>query len=1187
MAISRVQALLVVAGLLPGFAQGGEVSTSQIDFNRDIRPILSDNCFACHGPDEGARKAKLRLDRPEEAIKPARSGETPIVPGEPSKSEIIIRVTAEDEDDRMPPASSGKTLSATQIDLLRRWIEQGAKWQTHWAFAAPERPEVPAVSDASWPRNEIDHFVLSKLAREGLKPSPEAEKPVLIRRASLDLTGLPPTVEEVDAFLADGSPDAYEKVVDRLMNWQRFGEHQARYWMDAVRYADTHGYHIDSHRDMWKYRDWVINAFNDNLPFDKFTTDQLAGDLQPNPSLEQKIATGFVRANMTTGEGGAIDDEYRAKYTFDRVETTGTIFMGMTLTCARCHTHKYDPIQHHEYYGLYAFFNQVDDKVMDENKPNPEPFLKVPSKEQAERMDWLKEHIAQRQGELEAPMVDLDTGQKYWQRDWAARLAEGWAPLDAARARSVLTNGAELRLMADLSIQAEGANPDKDVHEVMFAPAPGEISALRLEVLPSELDGKSTTGRSAEGTFAISELEVDLVRPTTEGHERSVRRLKFSHSAADSEAKEGGIGRALDGNADTGWQVPTNSVAQPHVAVFVPAEPLRIQIGDELNVRLRSETAKPRAALARYRISVARGESSVDWWHPPSFGPWHVLGPLKPKDGTPTLESVYEPETKVDLKKKFPGVREEVGWSERRDYEDGRASLLVQDLHGVHGIRYLYRTLTLPRSRTLELHLRADGPFRLWVNGEQVAERHRGPSPSEPSTKVTVQLKEGENRFLWKVVTVQGAAYFTFSPDMGSADALTPEIAAVLAVSPSTAENESKLRTYYRRQHSPAFRERHDELVNWKQELEVTDRAVPTTMVAKEAGMSKETFMLLRGEYDKKGDKVEPHVPAIFPPLPDGAPTNRLGLAQWLLDPAHPLTARVTVNRIWQQHFGVGLVKTTEDFGMQGEHPSHPELLDWLATEFIRSGWDVKHMHRLIVTSATYRQSSRATPELLERDPENRLLARGPRFRLDAEAIRDTALFVSGLLVEKVGGRSVRPYEPPGLWEAVSFNNSQKYVEDAGDAQYRRSLYTYWKRQSPPPNMMLFDAPTRESCTVRRSRSNTPLQALALLNDPQFVEAARAFAQRIILEGGDGVRDRARFAFRLATSRDPSNDELAVLCGFFEEQCDTFRHDPSAAEKFLTVGPFTPKADLDPAELAAWAALGSLILNLDEAITKG
>ena len=1001
-----VTALVVAAALYPILARGADASGDSISFDRDIRPILSENCFACHGPDEAKRKARLRLDQREDALKPAKSGERPIVPGDVSKSELISRITAEDEDDRMPPTSTGKTLKPGQIDLMRRWIEQGAKWQTHWSFAAPVRPETPPVSEPSRARNEIDRFVLARLDKEGLKPSPEADKPTLIRRASLDLTGLPPTVEEVDRFLSDDSPDAYDKLVDRLMSWQRFGEHQAGYWMDAVRYADTHGYHIDSQRDMWKYRDWVIQAFNDNKPFDEFATDQLAGDLEPNATLDQKIATGYVRANMSTGEGGAIEEEYRAKYTFDRVETTAEVFMGMTLMCARCHSHKYDPIQHSEYYGLYAFFNQLADKVMDEEQTESRAVPEGPSAEQATRMAWLKEHIDKGQAKIDVPMASLDASQAAWQREWQARLSAGWFALEPERASSTATNGPQLRLLPDRSILAEGAEASPDAYELTFSPAPGEISALRLETFPSERLPRNGSGRTPVGAFALSELEAELVRPTTEGHERSVERLKFARSVADAEAKDGGIERAVDGKPETAWQTPTNSLSVPHTAVFVLHKPVRIELGAELRIRLRHES-KAQAALGHYRFSAAGGEGVARWLHPPEFGAWQVLGPLKTKDGSPPLDTAFEPESKIDLKKKFPGVREEASWSERSEFEDAKPNLLVQDLHGVHGVRYLYRTLNLPNARTLELSLRVDGLFRLWVNGEMVAERRHPPAAGEGATKVALQLKAGENRFLWKVVTVQGASYFTFSPDMGSAESLTGEIAAILATSPDlTPGNRTKVRDYFRREHSVEFRKTFDDVAEWRRELDATDRAVPTTMIAKEADTPRDTFILLRGEYDKKGDKVQPHVPAIFPPLPNGAPANRLGLAKWLLDPSHPLTARVTVNRMWQHYFGVGLVKTAEDFGVQGERPSNQELLDWLATEFIRSGWDMKHMHRLIATSATYRQSSRATESLVARDPENRLLARGPRFRLEAEGVRDMALCVSGLLVEKVGGEA-------------------------------------------------------------------------------------------------------------------------------------------------------------------------------------
>ena len=541
----------------------------------------------------------------------------------------------------------------------------------------------------------------------------------------------------------------------------------------------------------------------------------------------------------------------------------------------------------------------------------------------------------------------------------------------------------------------------------------------------------------------------------------------------------------------------------------------------------------------------------------------------------------------MDLKKAYAGVREEIKWKPKPEFEDGKANMLVQDLHGIHGAYYLHRVLKSPTARKLELSLRADDAFKLWVNDKLVAQRADEKS-GDGLLRVTVDLKKGDNKILFKAVTVQGAAYFTFNSNLNSSDTPPADVATFLATTATaklTGPQQAKVRNFYRREHSPEFKTLFAQVEKWREEDGSIEKAIPVTMVAKEMEKPRETFMLTRGEYDKKGDKVEPGVPSFLPPLPAGAPTNRLSLARWLVDPSHPLTARVTVNRFWQQYFGTGLVKTTEDFGAQGEHPSHPKLLDWLATEFIRTGWNVKQMQKLIVTSATYRQSSRTTPELRARDPENRLLARGPRFRVDGEVVRDTALLVSGLLVEKSGGRSVKPYEPPGLWEAVSFNNSQKYVPDKGEGQYRRSLYTYWKRQSPPPNMLLFDAPTREYCVVRRPRTNTPLQALALMNDPQFFESARAFADRILREGGKDVNDRIAFGFRFATSRKPSGEEVKILRNVLGEQLALYRKDKADAEKLLAVGTFKPSSGADSADLAAWTTVASMILNLDESVT--
>jgi len=1200
---------VVAAWLLAVHAHGATRDKSgppsKIDFNRDIRAILSDNCFQCHGPDAKQRKANLRFDRKEDALKPAKSGDYAIVPGDLAKSALVARIESKDPDEVMPPPKTGKKLTPQQIDTFKRWIREGAKFEGHWAFVKPERPPLPDVKNTKWPRNEIDRFVLARLEKEGLKPSSEADKVTILRRVTLDLTGLPPTLAEVDAFLADKSANAYEKVVDRLLKSPRYGEHMAKYWLDAARYADSHGYHIDSERSMWKWRDWVVEAFNQNKPYDQFTIEQLAGDLLPEATAEQKVASGYVRANMSTGEGGAIEAEYQCKYTFDRVETTSTIWLGLTLTCARCHTHKFDPIQHREYYGLYAFFNSLNESIMDGNKPNPDPFMRLPTPEQSRRQIELKKLVGDAQNKIDAPAPVLDAAQAVWETKWHDKLSEGWTTLQPVSVVSTVSNGPSFKTLDDGSILAEGPNPESDVQEVIVRfDHETTLAALRLEALPHESLPKKGSSRAADGVFRLSEFEAEITAPAKpekdwkEGEKPAdakdakkneapkPKKLKFTQAVASAAASSREIEKAIDGKADTGWGVEAGASAEPQTALFALADSVKAPKDSELRIRLRYEASKSKRAIGHFRLAAAQNDELVQLLNPPKAEPWQVVGPFKTEGLRQGFTNVYEPEKEVDLKKTFAGVREEIKWNAKADFEDGKNNLLVQDLHGIHGAYFLYRKLTVPAARKLELSLSADDALKLWVNDKLVAERAEE-KPGDGLLRVTVDLKKGENKFLLKIVTVQGAAYFTFNKDLGNAETVPADIAAVLATSKKLSGPQAdKVRNYYRREYSAEFKQLFDKRDRWKEEDAAIDKAIPVTMVAKEMEKPRETFILMRGEYDKKGDKVEPGVPAILPPLPAGAPTNRLGLAKWLVDPSHPLTARVTVNRFWQQYFGVGFVKTAEDFGVQGEYPSHHDLLDWLATEFIRTGWDVKQLQRLIVTSATYRQTSKASPELRARDPENRLLARGPRFRVDGEVVRDTALAVSGLLVEKLGGRSVKPYEPPGLWEAVSFNNSQKYVPDKGEAQYRRSLYTNWKRQSPPPNMMLFDAPTREYCVVRRPRTNTPLQALALMNDQQFVEASRAFAQRILLEGGKSENARLAYAFRLATSRKPGADEIKVLKEVLDRQLAEFGRDKAAAGKLLGVGSFKAGASLNQSELAAWTTIASMILNLDETVTK-
>lgn len=1146
-----------------------------INFSREIRPILSENCFACHGPDEQQRKAKLRLDTKEGAFA-SKDGVHIIKPGSSGESELIQRLITDDQDDVMPPPKVGKKLSAAQIELLKKWIDQGAKWETHWAFEKPARPELPKVKDTSWPKNEIDYFVLEKLEAEKLKPQPEADKATLIRRASLDATGLPPTIEELDAYLADGSADAYEKVVNRLVDSSRFGEQMARYWLDGARYADSHGYHIDSTRDIWKYREWVIEAFNKNMPFDQFTIEQLAGDLLPEATTSQKIGSGYVRCNMSTGEGGAIEEEYRAKYAFDRLETTSTMWLGLTMTCARCHTHKYDPITHKEYYSMLSFFNNMEEPIMDGNKPNPDPFLKIPSAKQAERQGWLKDSIAKAQEKVDAKIPDLDAKQPGWQKEWHEKLSTGWEALEIAatssRKETTFAQG------EDKSVTAEASGEDT-IWTLNAAVPAGDLGAIRLEILPeAKLDGDKAKEKT---TLRISEVEAELT-----GADGKAQKLSFPAVAADQSNENSSFKNAVDGKNETEWAL-TFAKGEKHSAVLALKEPARPAENSKLTVRLRLKGRESEHALRRFRLAAANNAELIAALFPMRIEPWKVIGPFKTSDPQTALEEEFPPEKELDFGKTYPGVRDPIRWNDQPGYVDGKSHVFVQYLHGINGAYYFHRKIHAAAPAKLDISLRADDFSRIWLNGKEVASQSRKTEVGDGPLRVTLELKAGENQLLMKVVNHQGECRFRFDSFINDPNTLPTPIAVILAstAAPSGDAGKEVLR-HYRAGYSPEWKQTSEQLVSWREELEALDRSIPTTLVAKESANYRETRILMRGEYDQLGEAVGRGVPLILPPLPSDAPTNRLGFAKWLVQPEHPLVARVVVNRFWQQYFGVGLVKTTEDFGLQSEPPSHPALLDWLATEFVQSGWNMKHIQRLILTSAAYRQSSAAPPGLYSRDPENRLIARGPRFRVDGETLRDTALALGGLLVEEIGGPSVKPFQPAGLWEAVSFNNSQKYEQDSGEAQYRRSLYIHWKRQSPPPNLLLFDAPTREYCVVRRPRTNTPLQALALLNDPQFVEASRGFGYRMLCRDEADDRARLAYAFRLATSRNPSSGELDTLLELLKKQEADFAKNGSATDQFLAIGEWKPTRDIDKAKLAAWTTVASLILNLDETVTK-
>jgi mono/diheme cytochrome c family protein len=1006
---------------------------AEVRYSRDVRPILSENCFACHGFDGAQRKADLRLDTKDGLF--AKVDDTAaVVPGDPGKSAILNRIVHADPDEVMPPPKTGKKLTPRQVEIVRKWIEQGAKWEGHWAFIPPVRPAVPQAKQGDWARGAVDAFILARLEAEGLKPSPEADKATLIRRVTLDLTGLPPTPAEVDAFLADGSPDAYEKVVDRLLASPKYGERMALDWLDAARYADTHGYHIDSGRDMWKWREWVIDAYNANVPFDRFTVEQLAGDMLPNATLQQKIASGFNRNHMVNYEGGAIPEEYHAAYIMDRVSTTSTVWLGMTVACAQCHDHKYDPVTQKEFYQLYAFFNNVPENGLDGKKGNAVPFLKVPTPEQQSALDVLAQNIQTVEQKLAGAMPEVDAAQAEWEKTAGASTETEWVVLDPTELRS--SGGATLTKRDDKSILASGTNPEKDTYSVVARPGVKGITSVRVEALPDDSLVAKGPGRSENGNAVLTGVRL-VAAPAA--NPAAAQPAKFKAASADFSQPNFPPSKAIDEDPQTGWAI-FPEVGKPHAAVFELAEPIDAA-GAALTVTLDFQSIFGRHQFGRFRVSVSTAAKP------------HFSGKLPERIAT-ILSA---------------------GADKRTDME------------------------------------------------------------------------------------------------------------------------KSELRAYYRSNVSPEGKKLGEELAKLIKARAEMDGRVTTTMVMEEMSKPRDTHLLMRGAYDQKGEKVSAGVPAFLPPLPKDAPSNRLGLAKWLVDPSHPLTARVTVNRLWQTFFGTGIVKTVDDFGLQGEIPSHADLLDWLAVEFRETGWDVKKFCRTLVTSAAYRQSSVVSAELVAHDPENLLLARGPRHRLTAEFVRDQALALGGLLDPRMGGPSVYPYQPPGLWEELMSRSdgdnftAQKYVQSHGADLYRRSMYTFWKRTSPPPSMSAFDAPDRETCTVRRARTNTPLQALVLLNDPTYVEASRKLAERMMNEPGAAAsaEDRIAFAFRLATARKPTAEESAVLKKVYDQQLAVYRSNAEAATKLLAVGESPRDEKLDPADLAAWTTVASTILNLDETVTKG
>jgi hypothetical protein len=1051
---------VAAVGLCPG---------ATIEFNRDIRPILSDRCYACHGPDQAARKSKLRLDT-ETGAKADLGGRFGIVPGDIAGSEVVKRITATGGTRMPPPWSGAPRLPDKDIDLLVRWIKEGAQWEKHWSFIPPVRPELPPVSDPKWPKNAIDYFVMARLGREGLKPSPEADRRTLIRRVALDLTGLPPTPPEVESFLRDSSPNAYEKVVDRLLASPRYGERMAVPWLNAARYADTNGYQTDGERTMWRWRDWVIYAFNSNMPFDQFTVEQIAGDMLPNATPRQVLATGFNRNHRGNGEGGIIPEEYAVEYVVDRVDTTSTVWLGLTLGCARCHNHKYDPFTQKEFYQLFAYFDNVPERGKAFKYGNSPPTILAPTSEQEKQLKLLDAKLADAEGQLASREGEIRERQAAWEKSLSRRTDFDWA---SARTSAVA-------LPLDGSVQGEFHQdpPKSEKYTYLMENGPVVVEKPPPAVLePAWKDGTAEygAGRRSQAAVFDGKRYIEVGKIANFGFYDS-----FTLSA---------------------WIYPTSGTG----AIITRAQD------------------QPEGQGFGLYLKDGRLQANL-------VQRWLDDGARLDTDETVPLNRWSHVIVTYD------GSRQASGVHLYLDGRDLKTRVQLDDLNQSFAVREPLR---------IGAGLGPDNRFRGLIQ---------------------------EVRIFRNAITAQQAAVLAVE--------LSITELALLPEAKRTPAQTLKLRRCFLDRYAPAeIRALYTHALDLRDERKALLDTFPSSMVMQENPSPRDTHILIRGAYDRPGDKVSPGVPAALPGLPEGTPNNRLGFARWLVSPTNPLTARVAVNRFWQLYFGTGLVKTVEDFGSQGEWPVHRELLDWLATEFIRTGWDVKAMQKTIVMSATYRQSSKVIPDLLQRDPENRLLAHGPRVRLPAEMVRDQALDVSGLLVEKVGGPSVRPYQPPGLWKELT--GGEDYHPDTGDGLHRRSLYTFWKRTAPPPTMMNFDAAGRETCVVRELRTNTPLQSLDLMNDQAYLEIARGLANRMIREAGVSPADRISYGFLLATARPPKPRELEILLSGYEYNRKLFQADPAAATKYLGAD-----NSGDPGERAAYTTAASVILNLDVSVTK-
>ena len=1133
--------------LLVGFLFAGHLSHAMaeepIDFNRDIRPLLSSNCVICHGPDEEERAANLRLDT-EDGSREDLGGYAAVVPGNADESELIARITTDDEDIAMPPEGKGRRFTPDEVDMIRRWIKQGAHYAKHWSYEKPIRPALPQVNDDAWLKNPIDHFVLSRLESKQLKPSQEADRLTLARRVALDLTGLPPTWEEAKAFAEDSSDDAYEHFVDRLLTKTAFGERWARVWLDLARYADSAGYADDPPRTIWAYRDYVIRALNENMPFDQFTIEQIAGDLLPNPTTDQLVATAFHRNTLTNNEGGTNDEEFRNVAVVDRVNTTMAVWMGTTMACAQCHTHKYDPITQHEYFQFFAFFNNTEDS----DKKDERPTIPIWTDSQESEKLSLRERIEELKAELEAPNPKLEKAMERWLA--SEREEPQWRSLVP---KTIESKFRDFEIDDDGWVTVTRQKPNRDNYVVQIPVASTSMTGLKLEVPADQqsnfvLSQVKATWRPVEERGA----KARFVRVELPGKKRMIhlaelqvfsdgKNVALEGTASQSSTDYGGdVKRVNDGNTDGDYQKNSGTHTKVSDNPWLEIDLGSVMPIDRVVIWNRTDGSTPIIErLKGFQVSLLDAERNAVWKESPAK--------------VPNPSQTYSPDGAIQI-----SFSTALADFEQRGFT--ASSVISTKLDRKKGWAIAPHV-----GKPHELTLIADRPIAL---GDGTLE---------------IQLNQGSEHL--KHVLDRFRLSMTEAPNVMQWAKMPAAVRRIVRnESEKFASNERKQLLAYYRTISPLLHPQRTELEKMEKKLAGMTPATTVPVLRQLAeGKRRVTNVQIRGNYLSKGDEVDEGTPAVFHSLKN-AKRDRLALARWLVDDENPLTARVIANRHWEQIFGVGIVETSEEFGSQGELPTHPQLLDWLAVELRESGWDVKHLLKLLVMSATYRQSSTTTDDARTADPFNRLLTRGPRFRVSAEMVRDQALFTSGLLVDKLFGPPVKPPQPE-LGLKAAFGSQTDWTASTGDDRYRRGLYTSWRRSSPYPSMAQFDAPNREVCTVRRIRTNTPLQALVTLNDPVYVEAAQSLARKMIA-ASDSPLGRVEHGFHRCLIRDPSDAEVERLIQLVEDTKDEFAEIPEEARKMATdpLGALPEGADV--AEYAAWTVVGNVLLNLDEIFMK-